>query len=139
MTLILVDPRTSTVAEPVTQRARLSVPRGIVPDHHVYNGERINDMAALWPYDELRTRCIDGAKSWIRRLMQDGVELLTAEADVRVYGPYRSRAGTYGTGKQPQITGFDESEDFNEDLADFVFEATFLARRHRPVQAKEGA
>lgn len=149
MALIQIDPRTTTVAEPVIHRARLSVPRGLVPmvktpegdqTYRTYNGDRINDMLALWPYDELRTRCIDGVKQWVRRRALDGDELLTAEADVKVFGPYRSRAGTYsGTKRRVDITAYAEDEDFNEDLADFVFEAQFLTRRHRPVQTKDEA
>lgn len=146
MTLIQIDQKTATVAVPVTQRARLSVPRGIVPAHRVYNGEKVNDMPALWPYDELRTRCIDGMKKWVARRQKDGDELLTAEADIKVFGPYRSRAGTYHRSstdpRKPgalHVTGYGEDEDFNDDLADFVFEAQFLTRRHRPVQTRNEA
>ncbi len=146
MTLIREDLTKATVYSPVTQRARLSVPRGIVPEGRVYNGERVNDMAALWPYDELRSRCIDGMKKWVRRRQLDGDDLLTSESDIKVYGPYRSRSGTYNRStadpRKPgamHVTAYGEDEDFNDDLADFVFEAVFLSRRHRPVQAKAEA
>jgi len=145
--LIRENLRAATSYAPETLRARLSVPRGIVPPdpatqdgYRVYNGVPINSMVALWPYDELRTRCIDGAKQWVRHKAGLGYELITAESDIRVYGPYRSRAGTYGKSKHDiKVTGYSEDEDFNEDLADFVLEAIFLSSRHRPVQSQQEA
>lgn len=146
MTLIRENLRAATVYAPETLRARLPVPRGIVPPdpatqdgYRVYNGVPIDSMAALWPYDELRTRCVDGAKQWVRHKAGQGYELLTAEADIKVFGPYRSRAGTYSGTKKARVTGYGEDEDFNEDLADFVLEATFLSSRHRPLQTKAEA
>lgn len=142
--LIRENRRAEMVHQPVTRQARLAVPRGIVPTHpdgtfHTYNAVRINEMTALWPYDELRTRCIDGAKSWVARQARLGDELLTPESDVKVYGPYRSRAGTYGNTGKPKVTAYGEDEDFNDDLADFVLEATFIQTRNLVVQTKETA
>lgn len=144
-TLIRENLRTATVNEPVTLRARLSVPRGLIPpgpdgQPRTYNGVAINSMSALWPYDELRTRCIDGARQWVAHKAKQGDDLVTAEADIKVYGPYRSRAGTYNvSAKSMHSTGYAENEDFNDDLADFVFEAVFLTHRHRPVQTRAEA
>jgi hypothetical protein len=142
--LIRESRRAATVYDTKVERARLSVPRGMVPvlpDGRLfsYNGTPINAMLSLSLRDDLRKRCIDGAKQWVRRRSLDGMSLLTAESDVKVFGPYRSRAGTYGSGKQPVVTAYGEDEDFNDDLADFVFEATFLTTRHRPVQTKAEA
>lgn len=147
MTLIRENLRAATVYAPETLRARLTVPRGMVPPDpkeadflRRYNGVAINSMAALWPYDELRTRCIAGAQQWVRHKAGQGYELLTAESDIKVYGPYRSRAGTYGGDKKTiRVTGYAEDEDFNEDLADFVLEAQFLSSRYRPIQTKAEA
>lgn len=144
--LIRENRRAETVHEPAIKRARLAVPRDIVPPdpatqdgYRVYNGVPINAMAALWPYDELRTRCIDGARSWVRRQALLGDELATAESDVRVYGPYRSRAGTYAQARNQHVTAYGEDEDFNDDLADFVLEAVFIQTRSRPFQTKAEA
>ena len=138
--LIRENLRAATVHEPVTRQARLTVPRGIVPGGKVYNGDAINTMVALWPHDELRTRAIAGAKQWVDSRAAFGETLLTAEAEIKVFGPYRSRYGTFsGTKKSPTITAYGEDEDFNEHLADFVLEATFIATRHRPLQTKAEA
>ncbi len=142
--LIRENQRAATVYDTKVERARLAVPRGLVPvlpdgRFFTYNGTPINGMLSLDLRDELRARCIDGAKQWVRRRSLDGMSLLTSESDVKVFGPYRSRAGTYSRSKKLDVTAYGEDEDFNDDLADFVFEATFLSTRHRPVQTKAEA
>lgn len=148
MTLIRVDERTTTVHEPVELTARLTVDREIVQPGKIWNGVRINDLSTLYPFGELRVRCMNGAKRWIADMAKQGKDLLTAEADIKVFGPYRSRAGTYTTPEalmrrmltqRQGVVGYSEDEDFNPAAADFVFKATFIERRHRPVQTKAGA
>jgi hypothetical protein len=148
MTLIQVDGRTTTIHHPEERTARITVDREIVQPGRVWNGVRINDLSSLWPYGELRTRLMHAAKKWIADEVKRDRDLLTAEADILVFGPYQSRAGTYTTPdalKQAMATqrtgviGYDESEDFNEAAADFVFKAQFISRRHRPVHTKREA
>jgi hypothetical protein len=147
MTLIQIDARTTTVHEPVERTARLTVDREVVQPGKTWNGVRINDLSSLWPYGELRVRCMNGAKRWVADMAKRGEDLLTAEADILVYGPYQSRAGTYTTPdalkramatQRTGVVGYSEDEDFNPAAADFVFKAQFITRRHRPVQTKAG-
>lgn len=147
MTLIQIDPRSTVVHAPVERTARLTVDREIVQPGRTWNGVRINDLSSLYPYGELRVRCLSGAKKWVRDMGLRGEDLLTAEADILVYGPYQSRAGTYTTPdalrkrtatERSGVVGYSEDEDFNPAAADFVFKAMFVTRRHRPVQPKAG-
>lgn len=145
MPLIQIDPRTTTVHAPEERTARITVDRAIVQPDRVWQGVRINDLSSLYPYGELRVRLMNAAKKWIRDEGLRERDLLTAEADILVFGPYKSRAGSYttpgalkrsmATGRTG-ITGYGEDEDFNPWAADFVFKATFISRRHRPVQTK---
>lgn len=148
MTLIQIDGRSEAVHAPETRTARITVDREIVQPGRVWNGVRINDLSSLFPYGEFRTRLMNAAKKWIRDEGLRDRDLLTAEADILVFGPYQSRAGTYTTpdalkrAMQTQRTGvigYSEGEDFNPAAADFVFKAQFISRRHRPVQTKVGA
>lgn len=146
--LIQIDDKSTTVHHPEERTARITVDRAVVQPGRVWNGVRINDLSSLWPYGELRVRLMSAAKKWIRDEGLRDRDLLTNEADILVYGPYRSRAGTYTTPdalrkamqeRRTGVIGYDESEDFNEAAADFVFKAQFISRRHRPVQTKAGA
>lgn len=146
--LIRENLRAATIHAPVELTARLTVDREIVQPGRVWNGVRINDLSTLFPYSELRVRCMSGAKKWVRDMALRGEDLVTAEADILVYGPYQSRAGTYTTPKGMQqaakvgrsgAIGYSEGEDFNPAAADFVFKALFVTRRHRPVQTRTEA
>lgn len=134
MTLIQIDDRSATVHAPEERTARITVDRAIVQPGRTWNGVRINDLSSLWPYGELRTRLMNAAKKWIRDEGLRQRDLLTAEADILVYGPYVAR--TYA---RSGVVGYDESEDPDPSAADFVFRAQFISRRHRPVQTKAGA
>lgn len=145
MTLIQVA--SGTVHVPEERTARITVDRAIVQPGRVWQGVRINDLSSLYPYGELRVRLMNAAKKWIRDEGLRERDLLTAEADIQVYGPYQSRAGTYTTpdalkkamGAQRRgVIGYSEDEDFNPAAADFVFKAQFIGRRHRPVQTQAG-
>ncbi len=148
MTLIREDYRTTTVHIPEERTARITVDREIVQPGRVWNGVRVNDLSSLYPYGELRVRLMNAAKKWLRDEGLRDRDLITAEADILVYGPYRSRAGTYTTPDalkrsmatgRTGVVGYSEDEDFNPAAADFVFKARFISRRHRPVQTKAGA
>lgn len=143
--LIQIDSKSTTVHNPEERTARITVDREVVQPGRVWNGVRINDLSSLYPYAELRVRLMNAAKKWIRDEALRDRDLLTAEADILVFGPYQSRAGTYTTpdalrkAMQTQrtgVVGYSEDEDFNPAAADFVFKARFISRRHRPVQTK---
>lgn len=141
-TLIRENLRAATVHVPAERTARLTVDREVALQQH--NGTRINDLSTLWPFAELRARCFSGAKKWVADMAKRGEDLLTAEADIRVYGPYKSRAGTYHAAAPKRgavrAVGYAEDEDgVNPAAADYVFKATFISRRHRPVQTKAEA
>jgi hypothetical protein len=145
MTLIQVA--SGTVHVPEERTARITVDRAVVQPGRVWQGVRINDLSSLYPYGELRVRLMNAAKKWVRDEALRERDLLTAEADILVYGPYQSRAGTYTTpdalkkamqSERRGVIGYDESEDFNPAAADFVFTAQFISRRHRPVQTSTG-
>ncbi len=148
MTLIREDYRTATVHIPEERTARITVDRAIVQPGRTWNGVRINDLSSLYPYGELRVRLMNAAKKWIRDEGLRNRDLLTAEADILVYGPYvvrsYSRATPQAFKRQMEtertgVIGYDESEDPDPSAADFVFKARFISRRHRPVQTKAGA
>jgi hypothetical protein len=148
MTLIQIDARSETVHVPEERTARITVDRAIVQPGRVWNGVRINDLSSLYPYGELRIRLMNAAKKWIRDEGLRRRDLLTAEADMLVFGPYVVRSYTSLSPKdflkQVQterrgVIGYDETEDPDPSAADFVFKARFISRRHRPVQAKVGA
>lgn len=143
MTLIQID--AGAVHVPEERTARITVDRAIVQPGRVWNGVRVNDLSSLYPYGELRVRLMNAAKKWIRDEGLRERDLLTAEADILVYGPFVARTYSRSTPdafkKQMQqgrtgVIGYDESEDPDPTAADFVFKAQFVTRRHRPVQAR---
>ena len=151
MTLIRENEAAMSVHVPVTHRARMTVEREMALQQH--RGTRINDLPSLYPFGALRERLLFAAKKWVADMEKQDFDLLSAEADVKVFGPYRSRAGTFGDVKQRKrttalgdvgqvstpVTAYSEDEEFNPAAADYVLEADFLARRHRPLQTKESA
>lgn len=115
---------------PVRQQARFSVDRGMV--ERQYNAVKLNDMPTLWPYSHMREQAFYWAKRFIHDMALQGMDLHTAEADIKLYGPYRHRRFA---GSIQEITTISRQrfEDQDQDVADFVLEAEFIAHRLRLV------
>jgi hypothetical protein len=132
---------------PVVQRARLSVPRGL--GRRQYQRVRVNDLSSLWPEGQLRTVILRNAQKFVEDLGKQGYQLLSAEADVTVTGPYQHREFTT-SGLQPverhvrrgpasnrqsvtvaglQARGRTLGAEADSDWEDYILEARFLNSR----------
>lgn len=131
----------ATVYTPVTKTCRVATNRGMLPRAFVW--ERINDISSLYPEATFRKEAMAAAKKFVADMARQDppLELITPEADVRVYGPLRHRdfrkpghaAPTWRPrpGMDPTFrsTGFDIYEEHNDDAEDFLIRAEFLAKR----------
>lgn len=140
MTAIFVDPL-AIDPTPVLLRGRVTIDRGICeliakhdPTYFPVRGRRVNDLQTLWPYDHFRREMFHAAKWFVGDMAKQGYSLLTAEADVRVFGPYQPRTYTRQLSRAPRVVGFDQTEDPDPTAADFVVQAEFLCRRGARVE-----
>ncbi|MGH2362440.1 MAG: hypothetical protein ACRDGM_18100 [bacterium] len=134
MVLILTDAATTRVAVPVELQARLTVERGVVKRQ--YRGVRLADISDIYPFDLIKKRLGSGIQRFIADMAKQEYEVISAEGDFKVTGPYRQRAMTADQ-NQPKIVGLQDGEDIFEDSADMVVTGMFLARRHRPVMTAQ--
>lgn len=95
-----------------------------------YNRVRLNDMPSLWPYGFLREAAFGFARQFVSDMAKKGKDLLSAEADMVILGPYRHRKFS----DDLVAGGRSAGEDHYQDLADFVLEARFLASRVYQVE-----
>ncbi len=134
----------SAVWTPVLKTCRVSVARGLLRQQYAW--VRINDISSLWPESQFRTEAMSAAKKFVADMERQGLELLTAEADLLVYGPLRHRdfrkpghaAPTWrpAPGAEPtyRSSGFDIYEEHNDDAEDFLIRAEFLAKKVHMVE-----
>jgi hypothetical protein len=132
----------STVHEPVWLECRVTVDRGLF--HRQYPGVTVNALSSLWPESELRQKVFQYAQKWIDDMKAQGYTLLTAEADIGFWGPFKhvntSGAGAKswtpapGMAKTFRAFGGTERDDPYEDKADFLLKARFLASKRRMVE-----
>ena len=139
MVAILTPISKGTVYTPVVKTCRVATERGMIrtPKQWV----RINDLSSLWPEGQFRRVALDGARRFVADMARQGFDLLTAEADMLVYGPVRHRdfsapgvgAPTWvpAPGSDPtyRTVGWDFTEEWTEDSEDFLLRADFLAKR----------
>ena len=128
-----------TVYTPVTKTCRVATDRGMLL--HPYVWVRINDISSLYPESLFRRAAMAAAKQFVADMERQGFSLLTAEADLLVYGPVRHRdfsapgAGAPTWRPSPtseptfRASGFDVYEDHNDDAEDFLLRAEFLSKR----------
>ena len=133
-----------TVYTPVTKTCRVATQRGMLPRQFAW--ERINDISSLYPEGTFRKEAISAAKKFVADMERQGLSLITAEADLLVFGPVRHRdfskpgysAPTWRPrpGMDPTFrsTGFDIYEEHNDDAEDFLLRAEFLAKRVHMVE-----
>ena len=133
---------------PVSLECRVSVDRDVF--HRQYVGVKINELTPLHPYHHFRAKVMQAARMWVDHMKKQGNDLLTAEGDIRVFGPYRSthREGSYaptwspapGMAKTFRSYARGIGESANPDSADFVMKAMFIAHKARAVApSKEAA
>lgn len=139
MPAVHVPQNQGTVYTPVTKTCRVAVDRGMIVTPAVWT--KINDLSSLYPEGRFRRAAMDAAKKFVADMERKGLSLLTAEADMLVYGPLRHRdfsgsgigAPTWrpAPGASPtfRASGFDIYEDHNDDSEDFLLRAEFLARK----------
>lgn len=128
-----------TVYTPVTKTCRVTVDRGMLPRQFAW--ERINDISSLYPESTFRKEAMAAAKKFVSDMERQGLELITPEADMLVYGPLRHRdlskpghaAPTWrpAPGASPTFrsSGFDIYEEHGDDAEDFLLRAEFLSKR----------
>lgn len=128
-----------TVYTPVTKTCRVATRRGMLPRQ--FSWERINSISSLYPEGTFRKEAISAAKKFVADMERQGLDLITPEADLLVYGPVRHRdftkpghaAPTWQPrpGMEPTFrsTGFDIYEEHDDDAEDFLLRAEFLAKR----------
>ena len=106
-------------------------------------GVELNDLSPLWPMSMLRDELMKGAKKFVADMAKHGLELLTAEGSIHVYGPWKARGwDENATATQqtkhhvrgnsltvPKTVGRTADETKYPGKVDFIFIADFLARR----------
>ena len=132
----------TTVHTPVWLDCRVTVDRGLF--HRQYPGVTVNDISSLWPEGELRQRVFTYANKWIQDMKAQGYDLITAEADIQFWGPFKhvNLSGAQGKSWSPapgmpktfRPFGEAQFEDPYEDKADFILKARFLASKVRMVE-----
>lgn len=137
MTAIHVPLDKGTVYTPVTKTCRVSTERGMLPRQ--FSWERINDVSSLYPEATFRKVALDAARRFVADMEKQGLDLITPEASMLVFGPVRHRDLTKGSSPtwRPapgadatfQPFGFDIFEEHNDDAEDFLLRAEFLAKR----------
>ena len=123
MTAVHVPVNKQRVHVPLTKQARFTVDRGMV--RRQYNRVKLNEMSSLWPFSFMREAAFRAAKQFVSDMQKKDLDLITAEADIRVLGPYVHRRWNGAEFVLGRMAG----EDKFEDLADFVLEAEFLNHR----------
>ena len=131
-----------TVYTPVTKTCRVATERGMMRTQKAW--VRINDLSSLWPEGQFRTVALDAAKRFVADMEKRGLELITPEADIRVYGPVRHRdmtkhaQPTWKPSPESEPTwrssGFDIYEENLDGSEDFLLRAEFLARKVHMVE-----
>ena len=144
MVAIHVPVNKGTVYTPVTKTCRATCPRGLIwtPKNWI----RINDLSSLEPEGRFRRAALDAAKAFVADMAKQGLDLITPEANMLVFGPVRhrdfSQAGHSAPTWQPapgaapsfRASGFDIFETFDDDAEDFLLRAEFLARKVHLVE-----
>lgn len=133
---------TGIVHEPVWLECRVTVDRGLF--HRQYPGVTVNAISSLWPENELREKVFRYADKWIHDMKSQGYDLITAEADIKFWGPFKhvnlsgsqAKSWTPAPGMAKTFRAFGETEldDPYEDKADFLLKARFLATKQRLVE-----
>lgn len=131
-----------TVYTPVTKTCRVATERGMLPRQ--FNWERINDISSLYPEATFRRAALDAAKRFVADMAKQGLDLITPEASMLVFGPVRHRDLTQGSAPtwKPapladptfRATGWGFDEDWDEDAEDFLLRAEFLAKKVHLVE-----
>lgn len=131
-----------TVYTPVTKTCRVATSRGMIRTACVWS--RINDISSLYPDGYFRQTALDAAKKFVADMERQGLTLITAEADMKVYGPLRHRdfsggaapSWTPAPGASPtfRTSGFAHHEEFDSDAEDFLLRAEFLAKKVHMIE-----
>lgn len=126
-----------TVYTPVMKTCRVATTRGMIFTPCAWT--KINDISSLYPEGRFRAVAIDAAKKFLANMEKDGLTLITAEADMLVYGPIRHRdfsgAATPSWRPAPGMSptfktgGFSFSDEHETDFEDFLLRAEFLAKK----------
>ena len=144
MVAIHVPVNKGTVYTPVSKTCRVATDHGMVPRQFVW--ERINDISSLYPEATFRKEAMRAAAKFVADMERQGFSLITAEADMLVYGPVRhrdfSKPGFSAPTWQPRpgmdatfrATGFDIYEEHNDDSEDFLLRAEFLSKKVHMVE-----
>ena len=148
MVAIHVPLNKGTVYTPVTKTCRVSTIFGMIRQPYVW--VRINDISSLYPDGYFRTDAMAAARKFVDQMEKQGFSLLSAEADMLVYGPLRHRDFSKQSGAtwRPQpgmaptfrTVGFAHSEEPDSDAEDYLLRAQFLAKRVHMIEyvKKEG-
>jgi hypothetical protein len=104
----------------------------------------VNDVSSLWPESELREKVFTYAGKWIHDMEAQGYSLITAEADIKMWGPFKhvnmsgakAKSWEPAPGMKKTFRPFGEIEDDDpyEDKADFLLKAQFLASKSKMVE-----
>lgn len=126
-----------TVYTPVMKTCRVATTRGMIFTPCAWT--KINDISSLYPEGNFRKVAIEAAKKFVSDMERQGLSLITAEADMLVYGPIRHRdfsgaaAPTWkpAPGMSPTFRagGFSFLDEHETDFEDFLLRAEFLAKK----------
>jgi hypothetical protein len=123
---------TTTLAIPVTRRARLTVERALVTRQ--IRGEPVGSLDTVLlatPTRTLHSKLLDGAKQFVRDYARQGFKAMTPPESFIVWGPYQCRGFGMTTTKPTVVHGYQEGEDPYPDAADFIIQGNFLATHGR--------
>lgn len=151
MTLIKIDPNSATHWLPTELWGRTSVPVGmIVPalmtlpctctfeslelhpcKCHTLEAVRINDLSPMAPWSHFRAHMLKQAARFVKYAARQSLAFqpLTAEADMRVYGPYRTRI--YEDPEKKVAHGRKRGENPDRAMVDFKIWGEFVQKYAR--------
>lgn len=142
MVAVLAPVEKTRIYTPVWLGARFTVSRGT--GRRQYRRMKVNRLSVLWPESQLRKPALDFARRFVDDMRSQGYELLTAEADVVLTGPFPPRDYSGQRTQRHHIRGGGDVTvlpvnsqtigENNSSVEDYVLEAEFLSSRVRLVE-----
>jgi hypothetical protein len=128
----------------VTKTCRATVERGLFQKQ--YTWVKVNDLDVMWPHSHVREAAMTAAKKFVEDMRKQGFNLLSAEADIQIYGPLRhhdfTKSATPSWSPSPgmpgtfRTVGYGFGEEDPNDAEDFLLRAQFLSTKMKRVEHK---
>ena len=129
MTLVKIDPNTTSIRQRLTLRGRYTVTRGT--GVRQLKWVKLNDLSVLWPESRLRAQMMHAAKMFVTDLESRGYRLYTNEGDLKVCGPYEPRSTKAFQAQGTDAVGRALGESIEPDGEDYLIIGEFIATKGR--------